>query len=61
MNAPFMTAISPKFLETPKHERHPLVAKTWDALSALPDAAYIRVGRARASCRLPYGKRAGTG
>ncbi|MDX8346879.1 type VI secretion system contractile sheath large subunit [Cognatiyoonia sp. IB215446] len=57
MNAPFMTAISPKFLETPKHERHPLVAKTWDALSALPEAAYIGLAAPRFLLRLPYGKK----
>ncbi|WP_343035133.1 type VI secretion system contractile sheath domain-containing protein [Parasulfitobacter algicola] len=57
MNAPFMTAISPKFLETPKHERHPLVRKTWDALCALPEAQYIGLAAPRFLLRLPYGQK----
>lgn len=57
MNAPFMAAISPKFLETPKHELHPLVSKTWDALSALPEAKYIGLAAPRFLLRLPYGKK----
>jgi type VI secretion system ImpB/VipA family protein len=55
MNAPFVTAISPEFLKTPKHERHPLVAKAWDALRGLDEAAYLGLVAPRFLLRLPYG------
>jgi hypothetical protein len=55
MNAPFMAAISPKFLEVPKHERNPLVAQAWDALRALPQASYVGLAAPRFLLRLPYG------
>lgn len=55
MNAPFLTAISPQFLETPKEDRHPLVSKTWDALRALPEARYVSLAAPRFLLRLPYG------
>ncbi|WP_367179861.1 type VI secretion system contractile sheath large subunit [uncultured Tateyamaria sp.] len=57
MNAPFLTAISDSFLETPKHERHPLVAQSWDGLRALPEASYVGLAAPRFLLRLPYGAR----
>ena len=57
MNAPFMTAISPKFLETKKEDRHPLVAKTWDTVRTLPETKYIGLAAPRFLLRLPYGKK----
>ncbi|WP_368506476.1 type VI secretion system contractile sheath large subunit [Yoonia sp. 1_MG-2023] len=57
MNAPFISAISPKFLETAKQDRHPLISKTWDALRALPEAKYIGLAAPRFLLRLPYGKK----
>ncbi|WP_313474782.1 type VI secretion system contractile sheath small subunit [Agrobacterium pusense] len=57
MNAPFVAAISPQFLETRKHDRHPLVARTWDDLRALPEAAHVGLVSPRFLLRLPYGRR----
>ncbi|WP_422785508.1 type VI secretion system contractile sheath domain-containing protein [Roseibium algae] len=55
MNAPFVTAISPLFLDTRKEFRHPLVAETWNNLRALPEAAYVGLAAPRFLLRLPYG------
>ncbi len=55
MKAPFMAAISPKFLETKKEERHPLVRQSWDELRALPEAAYAGLATPRFLLRHPYG------
>ncbi|MFC5445252.1 type VI secretion system contractile sheath domain-containing protein [Rhizobium halophytocola] len=57
MNAPFLAAISPQFLETKKQDRHPLVVKAWDALRALPEAAYVGLAAPRFLLRLPYGEK----
>ncbi|MCD2184682.1 type VI secretion system contractile sheath domain-containing protein [Rhizobium sp. GN54] len=57
MNAPFVAAISPQFLETRKHDRHPIVARTWDDLRALPEAAHVGLAAPRFLLRLPYGRR----
>ena len=55
VNAPFFAAISPAFLETPKDDRHPLVAQAWDALRALPEAAHVALVSPRFLLRRPYG------
>ncbi|MEM7742248.1 MAG: type VI secretion system contractile sheath small subunit [Pseudomonadota bacterium] len=55
MKAPFMAAISPKFLETRKEDRHPLVRQSWDELRALPDSAYAGLATPRFLLRHPYG------
>ncbi len=55
MNAPFLTAISENFLDTPKHERHPLVARSWDGLRAMPEASYVGLAAPQFLLRLPYG------
>ena len=57
MNAPFMASVSPAFLETKKEDRHPLTAEAWDALRALPEAAYVGLAAPRFLLRLPYGAR----
>jgi type VI secretion system ImpB/VipA family protein len=57
MHAPFVTAISSKFLEIQKEDRHTLTAKTWDALRNLPEAKYIGIAAPRFMLRLPYGKK----
>ncbi|MBY6003060.1 type VI secretion system contractile sheath large subunit [Salipiger bermudensis] len=57
MNAPFVTAISPRFLDTPKQDRHPLVAESWDALRALPEARNLGIAAPRFLLRAPYGRR----
>ncbi|MEM6933261.1 MAG: type VI secretion system contractile sheath large subunit, partial [Pseudomonadota bacterium] len=57
MQVPFVTSISPQFLQTPKKDRHPLTAKTWDALRALPEASYVGLVSPRFLLRLPYGQK----
>lgn len=56
-DAPFFSAITPGYLETDKEDRHPLVAKAWDALRRLPAAAYLGLSSPRFLLRLPYGRR----
>lgn len=55
VDAPFVTSISPAFLETPKEDRHPLVADAWDTLRAMPEAAYLGLAAPRFMLRRPYG------
>ncbi|SFO84733.1 type VI secretion protein, EvpB/VC_A0108 family/type VI secretion protein, VC_A0107 family [Cohaesibacter marisflavi] len=57
MKAPFVSAISPKFLEISKEDRHPATAKSWDAMRALPEAAYVGLASPRFLLRLPYGRK----
>ena len=57
MNAPFIAAISPKFLEIPKQDRHPVTARTWDAMRQLPEASYVGLASPRFLLRLPYGRK----
>jgi pilus assembly protein FimV len=54
-NCAFFAAITPTFLETPKDERHPLVAGSWDALRAMPEAGYVGLVSPRFLLRRPYG------
>ena len=55
--APFVAAIGPDHLRTPRHEWHPLVQGAWTALQALPAAAYLGLATPRFLLRMPYGKR----
>nr|WP_299045277.1 type VI secretion system contractile sheath large subunit [uncultured Tateyamaria sp.] len=55
VDAPFFAAMSPGYLDTAAEDRHPLVAKTWDTLRALPEAAYIGLASPRFLLRQPYG------
>jgi hypothetical protein len=55
VDAPFFTSISPSYLDVAKEDRHPLVAKAWDTLRDLPEAAYIALASPRFLLRLPYG------
>ncbi len=57
IRAPFFAAISPKFLETAKIDRHPLVARAWDALAAEPAGGWLSLLSPRFLMRRPYGKR----
>jgi pilus assembly protein FimV len=57
VEAPFVTAITPGFLDTPKADRHPLVAAAWEKLRAMPEARYLGVATPRVMLRHPYGKR----
>jgi pilus assembly protein FimV len=55
VDAPFLAALSPGFLETAKPDRHPLVAKAWDMLRAMPEAGYLGLASPRFLLRRPYG------
>ena len=55
LDAPFFTSISPAFLETDKKDRHPLVAKAWDSLRAMPEAGHLGIVTPRFLLRRPYG------
>ncbi len=53
--APFLSAISPAFLETAEAEREPAVAQAWQALRAMPEASYLGLASPRFLLRRPYG------
>ncbi len=55
VDAPFVAALSPAFLETPKEDRHPLVAQAWDRLRAMPEAGHLGLVSPRFLLRRPYG------
>ncbi|KIN70348.1 putative cytoplasmic protein [Sulfitobacter noctilucae] len=55
VDAPFFTAITPGFIDTPKKDRHPLVAQEWDTLRAMPEAAHLALASPRFMLRRPYG------
>jgi pilus assembly protein FimV len=55
VDAPFFAAMTPGFLETPKADRHPLVAKEWDTLRAMPEAGHLGLASPRFMLRRPYG------
>ncbi|MEM1432283.1 MAG: type VI secretion system contractile sheath large subunit, partial [Pseudomonadota bacterium] len=57
VDAPFVSAISPGYLEIEKQDRHRLVAKAWDTLRAMPQSGYIGLASPRFMLRLPYGKK----
>ncbi len=57
VQAPFFSSLSPKYLETRRDDRHPLVARAWDALSADPTAEWLSLLSPRFLLRRPYGKR----
>nr|WP_240804492.1 type VI secretion system contractile sheath large subunit [Qingshengfaniella alkalisoli] len=55
IDAPFISAISPAFLETPKEDRHQLVARSWDRLRDMPEAGHLGLCSPRFMLRRPYG------
>lgn len=55
VDAPFVSGLSPTFLDTAKADRHPLVAASWDGLRALPEAGYLGLVTPRFLLRRPYG------
>ena len=55
--APFVAGIGPDPLKRPLHEWHPLTRQAWEALRALPAAAYVGLASPRFLLRMPYGKR----
>jgi type VI secretion system protein ImpC len=56
-NAPFISAISPDFLDTKREDVHPLITEAWGALSELDEAAYLALVTPRFLLRQPYGER----
>ena len=57
VDAPFVTSISPAFLDTDKEDRHPLVAEAWDRLREMPEAGHLGIASPRFLLRHPYGAR----
>ncbi len=57
MDAPFVAAIGPGFLNTKVEDLNPLISKTWDALRGTPQAKYIGLASPRFLLRMPYGKK----
>ena len=55
VDAPFFSAMSPNYLDVPVEDRHPLVARNWDTLRKLPEAAYVALASPRFLLRQPYG------
>ncbi len=52
---PFISAVSPAFLEVQQEDRDPAVAQAWDALRAMPEAGYVGLASPRFLLRRPYG------
>ncbi|MGQ0565412.1 MAG: type VI secretion system contractile sheath domain-containing protein [Gemmobacter sp.] len=55
LQMPFFTSVAANFLDTAKKDRHPLVAKAWDALRRDPAAAWLGLASPRFLLRRPYG------
>ena len=55
VDAPFIAAITPNFLGTPKKERPALTAREWDRLRAMPEAGHLGLASPRFLLRRPYG------
>lgn len=57
MDAPFVAAMGADFLKTKAEDLPPVVAKTWAAVRALPEARYIGLATPRFLLRMPYGRK----
>ena len=55
VDAPFFSAMAPNYLDTDPEDRHPLVARSWDTLRKIPEAAYVALAAPRFLLRQPYG------
>jgi hypothetical protein len=55
--APFISSISPVFLETKPEDVHPLIKEAWEGLRALDEASYLGLVTPRYLLRQPYGER----
>ncbi|MCF6232408.1 MAG: type VI secretion system contractile sheath large subunit [Rhodobacteraceae bacterium] len=55
VDAPFIAAITPTFLDTAKEDRHKLVAEAWDTLRSMPEAGHLGLVSPRFMLRRPYG------
>ena len=54
---PFIASIDPDALQTPMHDQNLLIRQAWEALMALPAAAYLGLATPRFLLRMPYGKK----
>ncbi|QYK42387.1 MAG: type VI secretion system contractile sheath small subunit [Paracoccaceae bacterium] len=57
VQAPFVAAMAPGFVDVAKRDRHPLTARAWDALRGDAGAAWIGLAAPRFLLRRPYGER----
>ncbi|MCR8723334.1 type VI secretion system contractile sheath domain-containing protein [Frigidibacter sp. ROC022] len=57
IDAPFVSAMAPGFMDIEKKNRHPLVAEAWDGLRAMPEAGHVALATPRFLLRRPYGKK----
>ena len=55
--APVLTSVDPDALQTPMHDQHALTRQSWQALMALPAAAYLGLATVRFLLRMPYGRK----
>ncbi len=55
VDAPFISAITPAYLDIKKEDRHPLVVKAWDTFRAMPEAGHVGLASPRFLLRRPYG------
>lgn len=55
VDAPFIAAITPTFLDTDKKDRHPLVVNAWDTLRGMSEAGHLALASPRFLLRQPYG------
>ena len=55
--APFIAGIGPDPLKLPIHEQNPLTREAWEALRALPAAAYLGLATPGFLLRMPYGRK----
>jgi type VI secretion system ImpB/VipA family protein len=55
--APFVAGTGPDILKTPAKDWHPLITQAWEALRALPAAAYLGLAAPRFLLRMPYGRK----
>ncbi|MFV0492503.1 MAG: type VI secretion system contractile sheath domain-containing protein [Pseudorhodobacter sp.] len=57
VQAPFLAAMTPGFMEIAEKNRHPLTARAWDALRDLEAAAWLGLVSPRFLMRRPYGRK----
>ncbi len=55
VDAPFISAITPAYLDIKKDDRHPLVVKAWDTFRMMPEAGHVGLASPRFLLRRPYG------
>ncbi|WP_348539126.1 type VI secretion system contractile sheath large subunit [Ruegeria sp. R8_1] len=55
VDAPFISAITPAYLDIQKEDRHPLVVKAWETFRAMPEAGHVGLASPRFMLRRPYG------